>query len=118
MSDAHRPSTRHLTKSSRQLPTLPIRQLLDGEWVCFPGCELEGTRSKALCPACREAVRRQAAGRAEVHRRRTLCFQCYRAEIERMRAILAAGRLDTASEARFQCGLPFEPVDAHRLARL
>jgi hypothetical protein len=47
-----------------------------------------------------------------------LCFACYRAGIERERALKAAGELDTASEARFQCTLPFEPVNRSRLARL
>jgi hypothetical protein len=49
---------------------------------------------------------------------RTVCFQCYRAELERQRALRAAGRIDTASEARFQIALPFEPVNQERLARL
>src|SRR5581483_10149329 len=49
---------------------------------------------------------------------RTLCFACYRAELDRQKAIAAAGALDTASEARFQFQLPFEPVDQPRLAML
>ena len=31
-----------------------------------------------------------------------LCFQCYRAELEREKALKAAGQLETASEARFR----------------
>jgi hypothetical protein len=47
-----------------------------------------------------------------------LCFQCYRANLDRERAIRDAGRLDTASEERFQSQLPFEPVDKPRLEML
>jgi hypothetical protein len=47
-----------------------------------------------------------------------LCFQCYRAGLDRERAIGAAGELDTASDARFQYLLPFEPVNRSRLAML
>lgn len=35
--------------------------------------------------------------------------------MERQRALHAAGSLDTASEARFQTQLPFEPVNRPRL---
>jgi hypothetical protein len=47
-----------------------------------------------------------------------LCFQCYRATLERERALKAAGELDTASHQRFQFVLPLEPVNRSRLARL
>jgi hypothetical protein len=47
-----------------------------------------------------------------------ICFQCYRAQLERDRALRAAGQLDTASEARFQGTLPFDPVNIVRLAAL
>jgi hypothetical protein len=47
-----------------------------------------------------------------------VCFQCYRAELDRERALRAAGVLDTASEARFQSQLPFEPVNTPRLEML
>jgi hypothetical protein len=47
-----------------------------------------------------------------------LCFQCYRADLDRQRAIVAAGQLDTSSEARFQYQLPLEPVDRSRLDSL
>jgi hypothetical protein len=47
-----------------------------------------------------------------------LCFQCYRAALDRERALRAAGDLDTASDARFQCQLPFEPVNTGRLGML
>jgi len=100
------------------------------EWVSFPGGELEGKRPKALCPACREALKREAAFALDTRHaapgtrhparsaRKTLCFACYRAEIDRQKAIAAAGQLDTASEARFQYQLPFEPVDRPRLDML
>src|SRR5262245_52103625 len=94
------------------------------EWVTFPGGELEGKRPKALCHSCREALRRAAldgaggAGAKTATSRRTLCFQCYRADLERDRALKAAGDLDTASEQRFQFQLPFEPVNKPRLETL
>jgi hypothetical protein len=95
-------------------------ELIEGEWLSFPGGELEGKRPKALCAACREQLNRVAAGagHAATNRVRPLCFQCYRAELERERAFGAAAALDTASTARFQSGLPFEPVDKARLQML
>jgi hypothetical protein len=38
--------------------------------------------------------------------------------MERERALRVAGELDTASQARFQSALPFEPVNQSRLERL
>jgi hypothetical protein len=105
----------------------PQPPLPDGEWVSFPGGELEGTRPKALCASCREKLRAAAAaevssatstaGRAS-RRNAALCFQCYRADLDRLRAFRSAGELNTASEARFQSILPFEPVNRARLAML
>jgi hypothetical protein len=46
----------------------------------------------------------------------SLCFECYRTGLNRERALKAAGELDTGSLARFQAGLPFEPVHRARLA--
>ena len=104
----------------------PAEQVQGEEWVTFPGGELEGKRPKALCPACREALNRPAAGSRSRSRRpatpsgpsRPLCFQCYRAELDRERALRVAGDLDTASDARFQFQLPFEPVNRARLDML
>src|SRR5689334_3982244 len=97
-------------------------QTTSDEWVSFPGGELEGRRPKALCPACRQALRHAATAaltpRTSRRTPRPLCFACYRAELDRQKAIAAAGQLDTASDARFQYQLPFEPVDAPRLAML
>jgi hypothetical protein len=114
------------------------RQTAEPEWVGFPGGELEGQMPKALCPACRAALR-HAGGttrtgapehlahlrtRTEVREHpstrapRTLCFQCYRADLNRRQALRAAGELETATEARFQDTLPFEPVNTSRLAAL
>ena len=95
----------------------PVRssaQIVEKEWVAFPGGELEGERPKALCPACRALKQRETPSAGP----RPLCFQCYRAEIERQRALRAAGDLDTASDARFQSQLPFEPIDRTRLDAL
>src|SRR6185295_525643 len=86
-------------------------QVVDAEWITFPGGELEGKRPKARCPACRAR-----GGRPES--RAPLCFQCYRAELDRERALKAAGQLDTASDERFQTALPFEPIDMPRLQML
>ena len=86
-------------------------KVLAGEWVTLPGGELEGRRPSRLCGLCRL---RRAAGAQP----RPFCFTCYREEAIRRRALKAAATLDTASEARFQFGLPFEPVNRARLARL
>jgi hypothetical protein len=132
----------------KTLRTAPAPHVAEHEWMTFPGGELQGQRPKALCPACRDARLRSSADlqvcpggdaiprtpdlqvrpggeansrSADLQVRsvaRPLCFQCYRAELDRERALRAAGQLDTASEARFQCTLPFEPVNRARLARL
>ena len=102
-------------------------QTVKDEWVSFPGGELEGKRPKALCPDCREALKRDAlacgvssqSGQSRPPgRSRPLCFQCYRADIERQKALRAAGHLETASDERFQFVLPLEPVDKPRLEML
>jgi hypothetical protein len=88
-------------------------KLTDKEWIAFPGGELEAPRPRALCPDCRK-TRRHAASLA----RQTLCFRCYRLDLDRQNGIKAAAELNTASEARFQATLPFEPVDRVRLMQL
>jgi hypothetical protein len=96
-------------------------QIFMDEWVTFQGGELEGKRPRTLCAACREALHLEAVtyGSAGTARRsRLLCFGCYRADLSRARALKAAGELDTASEARFQSQLPFEPVNRARLDAL
>jgi hypothetical protein len=97
-----------------------IANVADGEWVAFPGGELEGTRPRALCPACRARLKALAAHGAteRTASRSPLCFQCYRVELDRERALRSAGQLNTASEARFQSALPFEPINLARLERL
>ena len=101
--------------------------LRDADWMPFPGGELEGARPKALCQACREALRAAALSSRPWRFRHqpvaqrakgALCFQCYRAELDRARSVRAAGDLDTASEARFQSALPFEPVNRAKLEML
>lgn len=91
------------------------QQLVEREWVGFPGGELEGTRPRTLCAPCRERLKRDAAAGVKPSRTRALCFQCYRAEVEREGRLRAAGQLDTATDARFQFALPFEPVNQPRL---
>jgi hypothetical protein len=71
-----------------------------------------------LCPACRERLRRAAWRGGAIERPKALCFQCYRAELDRQKALTAAARIDTASDERFQSLLPLEPVDRPRLDRL
>lgn len=100
---------------------VPKNQVVSDEWVMFPGGELEGRRPRALCGMCRDALKREAGRRGvsgDPRRSRRLCFDCYRADFARVRALKAAGELDTASEARFQSQLPFEPVNHARLEML
>jgi hypothetical protein len=108
---------------ARLSPDAP--QTADADWMMFPGGELEGKRPRVLCPACREQLSRDQLDSAAAHAVRPvhaapkpICFQCYRAELERDRALKAAGQLETASDARFQCTLPFDPVNTVRLAAL
>jgi hypothetical protein len=107
----------------------PAQFVTDSDWIGFPGGELEGKRPKVLCPACRDDVGRGFlarrsrgehgwARRPGSETRRLLCFRCYRAEIDRDRALKAAGQVDTASADRFQTALPFEPVNRPRLEML
>ena len=102
-------------------------QVVAHDWVSFPGGELEGQRPRALCPACREALKAAAVRGVAAEGVRpggrlrasgTLCFQCYRANLDRERALREAGTIHTSSEARFQEQLPFEPVNEGRLAVL
>jgi len=98
-------------------------QLADSEWVPFPGGELEGTRPLVLCGACRGRLAASAMSGAPglndgIRRSGALCFECYRAGLERDRQLRAAAALNTASDARFQSALPFEPVNHVRLAGL
>ena len=93
-------------------------QVVEQEWVSFPGGELEGKRPKALCGACREVLKRQASAATPSRGSRLLCFECYRAGLDRERGLRAAGELNTTTEARFQSQLPFEPVNRARLGML
>ena len=94
------------------------------------------------CPVCRERLQRVTAGQsADAIRPVALCFQCYRKELDRERALREADGLaaDCAcgpreqpgplrgeesgapralENARWQWLLPFEPVDKARLERL
>jgi hypothetical protein len=91
-----------------------VSEVIDDKWVSFPGGELEGRPPKALCPRCREQLKRAT----RTPRPTTLCFQCYRADLDRQHAFSAAATLDTASQQRFEYGQPFEPVDKPRLEML
>jgi hypothetical protein len=109
-------SCSHMADRSSRRDSLRNSQVVADDWVSFPGGELEGERPKVLCPACRAALNSLCPPRRSPAR--AVCFQCYRASLERERAIKAAGELATASEARFQSTLPFEPVDRVRLGVL
>jgi hypothetical protein len=99
------------------LPIDRAHDVTDSDWKPFPGGELEGKPPRALCADCRARLH-AAARSAASPGRSALCFQCYRVELERNRWFQAAAELQTASEARFQTSLPFEPVNIPRLARL
>jgi hypothetical protein len=101
-----------MVKNVPQPPAAP-----DADWVPFPGGELEGPRPSALCPECRSKLR-QSALHGSALRPKTLCFQCYRTSLDRDRRLSAAANLDTASEARFQESLPFDPINQVRLKML
>ena len=90
-----------------------VSQVIERDWVSFPGGELQAPRPTVLCPACRAKLQEHSNPSNP-----PLCFACYRASIERERALKAAGQLNTASEARFQSALPFEAVNHSRLVRL
>jgi hypothetical protein len=102
----------------------PSPQLLEADWVPFAGGELEAPRPKVLCQDCRARLQRRvndaaaALPSAAATRLDPLCFACHRADLQRDRALKAAGELDTATDARFQFVLPLAPVDHSRLARL
>ena len=100
-----------------------IQEPIEKEWVTFPGGELEGHRPTVMCPACRERLRASSRARSQPGVPRPeppvpICFECYRVDQARQRALRAARNLNTASEARFQDTLPFEPVNRARLERL
>jgi hypothetical protein len=110
-------------KTTRSLPMSPVADgLIADDWTALPGGELEAPRPRALCSACRQRLKEAATSGGAVPdaaiRNKPICFGCYRAELTRERALKAAGQLDTASEARFQCSLPFEPVNHDRLNQL
>jgi hypothetical protein len=97
-----------------------IQETIEGEWVSFPGGELEGKRPKGMCPICRfRALRASVDSPApQLQPPGPICFECYRVDQARDRALRAARDLNTATEARFQSSLPFEPVNRARLAHL
>lgn len=111
--------------TSSTVPTTQVPKRLaedSRDWLVLPGGELEAPRPKALCLACREQLRHAAAQGAwpkhDPERPRTLCFGCYRTQLDRDRRLKAAAELDTASDARFQSSLPLEPVNRARLNQL
>jgi hypothetical protein len=95
-----------------------LPEVAEQEWVTLPGGELEAARQRRLCPACRAALACADPEELDVRRAGTLCFECHRIEARRQAALKAAGEVFTGSAERLQTGLPFEPVDRARLARL
>jgi hypothetical protein len=95
-------------------------QVIDKDWVSFPGGELQAPRPTVLCRACRAKLQADASLRSKssMPSNQPVCFACHRASMGRERALKAAGELNTASEARFQSALPFEAVNHSRLDRL
>jgi hypothetical protein len=89
-------------------------QVVEREWVSFPGGELQAPRPTVLCSDCRQKLQAKLSNLSNP----PLCFGCYRATMERDRALKAAGELNTATEERFQCALPLEPLNRSRLAGL
>ena len=85
-------------------------EVAEGEWISFPGGELEGRPPRVLCPACREALKHNASGTrgAAPGQPKPLCFQCYRAELARERAL---ARLLSSSAAS-----PMPPAAAESVA--
>ena len=99
--------------------TDPVHKLADNEWITFSGGELQGKRPNALCPACRGPPSRGRAGSGPRPPRVTpLCFQCYRADLDRERALVAAGRTRHGLGGALSGVLPLEPVNRPRLAAL
>ena len=111
-----------MTTNPFQAPADPLRNdHQERDWVPFPGGELEGPRPSALCASCRNNLRQAALKGTEPSQgsvARTLCFECYRTSLERERKLSAAGNLHTASDARFQDSLPFDPINQVRLKML
>jgi hypothetical protein len=95
-------------------------QVIDKEWVTFPGGELQAPRPTVLCRQCRLKLQGNVSNPSNpsIPSNPLLCFACYRASMERERALKAAGDLNTASDERFQWSLPFVAVNESRLARL
>jgi hypothetical protein len=130
--------------------TVPASAIPDEDWGTFPGGELAGRRPRTLCAACRAHLARAAAGARGREalvgpRARRICFECYRADLERERSLgrprsvgeavaapgserrraagsppdaRAAAPVGAEFEARWQHLLPFEPVNRPRLERL
>ena len=108
---------------SGQTPQVPDREQVR-EWAAFPGGELEGERPRLRCPACRQRLNHKGPGVTTgssfetTLRSAPLCFQCYRADLDRKRAFAAAGQAPAVSPEHFQYVLPLEPVNRARLAML
>ena len=90
------------------------RSVLNTREGSGPSASASGAPSAAAALGCLSG----GGAPREVNKAKPLCFQCYRTELDRQRALKAAGELDTASDERFQTALPFEPVNRPRLDML
>ncbi len=115
----------HMAKHMSEILHMP-----ESEWMPFPGGELEGKRPKRLCPACRQRSGQEignaqlaARGTESAGTRQPLCFQCYRLELDRERALEAAGAARhrfgraVSGRAAVRAGEPGAAVDAQGGAR-
>jgi hypothetical protein len=83
-------------------------------WGLFAGGELEGPRPRLRCAACR--AQRSTSQRASAG---TLCFECYRAQLNRERALRRAVAEDPSAEGRrFSESGHHAPVQVGRLLQL
>ena len=107
------------------------RKLLKKNGLRFQAASWKGSGPRCMCPACRLRAFRASASQGRAPRTRRASPES-RAPSPESRSVFsatastrrasgrcsAARNLNTASEARFQDSLPFEPVNRARLERL
>ena len=82
-----------MAQAARQIHEEGQQLALYEEWVRARSTGRRGESEKALCAACREREARYGFrddhDDPRIERPRTLCFECFRVEIERRQAIVA-----------------------------